>query len=82
MTRDSSGRIPILVLFLIGALSIGWGLSWPMMKIALSEFPIWTYRAWSCLAAGACLLGLARLSAKLVEHVHRPRVTSFVAIPA
>jgi drug/metabolite transporter (DMT)-like permease len=33
-----------------------------MMKIALSEFPIWTFRAWSCLAAGLCLLALARLS--------------------
>jgi drug/metabolite transporter (DMT)-like permease len=37
-------------------------MSWPMMKIALREFPIWTFRAWSCLAAGICLLGLARLS--------------------
>jgi drug/metabolite transporter (DMT)-like permease len=50
-----------LIFILVAALSIGWGLSWPMMKIALSEFPIWTFRAWSCLAAGLCLLGLARL---------------------
>jgi drug/metabolite transporter (DMT)-like permease len=62
MTRDPSARLPLLVLVLIGALSIGWGMSWPMMKIALGEFPIWTFRAWSCLAAGACLLALARLS--------------------
>jgi drug/metabolite transporter (DMT)-like permease len=32
-----------------------------MMKMALREFPIWTFRSWSCLTAGLCLLGLARL---------------------
>ena len=62
MTLDASIRRPLLISILIAALSIGWGVSWPMMKIALREFPIWTFRAWSCLAAGMCLLGLARLS--------------------
>lgn len=62
MTRDASSGFSFLTLFLIAALSIGWGLSWPMMKIALSAFPLWTFRAWSCLAAGTCLLALARLS--------------------
>jgi drug/metabolite transporter (DMT)-like permease len=52
---------PMLIL-LIAALSLGWGLSWPMMKIALSEFPVWTFRAISCLSAGLCVLALARLS--------------------
>jgi drug/metabolite transporter (DMT)-like permease len=62
MPRDTSIKFPLLVAALVAGLSIGWGVSWPMMKIALSEFPIWTFRAWSCLAAGMCLLGLARLS--------------------
>lgn len=64
MPRDVSAKFPLLILFLVASLSIGWGVSWPMMKIALSEFPIWTFRAWSCLAAGMCLLGLARLSGR------------------
>jgi drug/metabolite transporter (DMT)-like permease len=62
MPRDISIKFPLLTLVLIIALSIGWGVSWPMMKITLREFPIWTFRAWSCLVAGMCLLGLARLS--------------------
>ena len=62
MTLHTSIRRTLLISLLIAALSIGWGMSWPMMKIALREFPIWTFRAWSCLAAGICLLGLARLS--------------------
>ena len=67
MTLDTSIRIPLLISILIAALSIGWGMSWPMMKIALREFPIWTFRAWSCLAAGICLLGLARLSGRRIR---------------
>lgn len=51
-----------LVFLLVALLSIGWGFSWPMMKMALSEFPIWTFRAVSCLSAGLALLGLARLA--------------------
>jgi drug/metabolite transporter (DMT)-like permease len=62
MAQDSSTRFPLIVLLLVAALSIGWGVSWPMMKIALREFPIWTFRAWSCLLAGMCLLGAARLT--------------------
>jgi drug/metabolite transporter (DMT)-like permease len=61
-TRTAAGAYPPIVFVLVAALSLGWGSSWPMMKIALSEFPIWTFRAWSCLAAGLCLLALARLS--------------------
>jgi drug/metabolite transporter (DMT)-like permease len=59
---QSALRHPLLVVALIVALALCWGASWPMMKITLSEFPIWTFRAWSCLIAGLCLLGLARLA--------------------
>ena len=66
MTRDASLKFPLLIFVLVAALSIGWGMSWPMMKMALREFPIWTFRAWSCLLAGMCLLALARLSGGLL----------------
>ena len=62
MAQQKSIKFPLLIFVLIAALSLGWGVSWPMMKISLREFPIWTFRAWSCLLAGTCLLGLARLS--------------------
>lgn len=50
-------------------LAIGWGLNWPVMKIALREFPVWSFRASSCVAAGLCLLALAGLTGERV----RPR---------
>ncbi len=37
---------------MLGALTLFWGLNWPMMKLALAEIPVWTFRA-ACLAAGA-----------------------------
>ena len=41
------------------ALAIGWGLNWPVMKIGLREFPLWTFRGSACLIAGLCLLAVA-----------------------
>ena len=32
------------------------------MKIGLAEFPLWTFRASSCAAAGLCLLAIARIA--------------------
>jgi drug/metabolite transporter (DMT)-like permease len=55
-------KLPKLGLVLLVGLSIAWGMNWPAMKIVLSEIPLWTFRAWSCLAAGLLLLMLARLS--------------------
>jgi drug/metabolite transporter (DMT)-like permease len=49
---------PVLIL----ALAIGWGLNWPVMKIGLLEFPLWTFRGSACLIAGICLLAFARLA--------------------
>ena len=62
MTRDAFTQPGLLVIILVALLSVGWGLTWPTMKIALSEFPLWTFRAASCLAAGLCLLGFAGLA--------------------
>ena len=62
MTPDAFIRPRLMVIVLVAFLSIGWGLTWPSMKIALSEFPLWTFRAFSCFAAGLCLLGIAGLA--------------------
>jgi drug/metabolite transporter (DMT)-like permease len=40
---------------LLAALTVGWGFNWPMMKIALGEVPVWTFRG---LCAGAGALGM------------------------
>ncbi len=33
-------------------LTLGWGLNWPMMKLALADMPVWTFRG-LCIASGA-----------------------------
>jgi drug/metabolite transporter (DMT)-like permease len=70
MRHRPSARSQPLVFLLVALLSLGWGFSWPMMKMALSEFPIWTFRAVSCLSAGLALLGLARLAGGRLMPAH------------
>ena len=48
-------------LALLAALCIAWGTNWPMMKIALAEIPVWTFRSLTCLAACAAILLIARV---------------------
>jgi drug/metabolite transporter (DMT)-like permease len=62
MATGAGGRFPLLAPALIVGLALVWGINWPIMKIALLEFPVWTFRAGSSLAAGLSLLALARLS--------------------
>jgi drug/metabolite transporter (DMT)-like permease len=37
---------------LLVLLTLGWGFNWPMMKLAVEEIPVWTFRG-LCVAAGA-----------------------------
>ncbi|HEX2113105.1 MAG TPA: DMT family transporter, partial [Alphaproteobacteria bacterium] len=57
-----SEKLPKLGLLLLLGLAFAWGINWPFMKIVLREIPLWTFRAWSCFAAGLMLLALARLT--------------------
>jgi drug/metabolite transporter (DMT)-like permease len=59
--------LPRLGLVLLVGLSFAWGLNWPFMKIVLQEIPLWTFRAWSCVAAGLMLLALGRLTGGRVK---------------
>jgi drug/metabolite transporter (DMT)-like permease len=59
--RPSSGRLsaPGLAFLLLAAVSLCWGINWPIMKVALAEVPVWSFRL-LCTAAGAAgLLGIA-----------------------
>jgi drug/metabolite transporter (DMT)-like permease len=47
---------------LLIALTITWGLNWPMMKLALAEVPPWTFRALCLMVGGSALLALTRAS--------------------
>mgnify|MGYP001189062264 FL=1 len=48
-------------LMLTVVVSLGWGLNWPMMKIALDEIPVWTFRA-LCLVLSAASFFLLTLA--------------------
>ncbi|MGH6900665.1 MAG: DMT family transporter, partial [Geminicoccaceae bacterium] len=52
---------PAAVVLLI-ALIITWGLNWPMMKLALTEVPPWTFRSLCLMIGGSALLALTRAS--------------------
>lgn len=47
---------------LILGMTIFWGVSWPIMKIALVEIPPWTFRTISLVCGGIGIMVLAKLS--------------------
>lgn len=59
---DSHDRLPRKGLFLLAALSLFWGINWPIMKIVLSEIPPLSFRASCLLLGGLGILGIARLA--------------------
>ena len=52
--------LPRSTYVLLMVLSLGWGCNWPMMKWALAEIPVWTFRS-ACVGAGA--LGMFAIAA-------------------
>lgn len=61
-----------LGLLLLGLVTLGWGLNWPIMKIVLRDVPPLTFRAACLLGGGAGVLLLARLGGQplAVERRH------------
>ena len=77
----SSRNLPGLGLVLLALVTIGWGGSWPTMKISLNELQPWTFRALTVPAGGIFLMFLARasgLSLKVPPGRWRPLVTTAV----
>ena len=59
-------------------LTLGWGCNWPLMKLALAEIPIWTFRS-LCIAAGAAgIFAIARIGGQTVlpPRAHWPRLVA------
>jgi drug/metabolite transporter (DMT)-like permease len=52
--------LPRSLLVLLAALTLAWGFNWPMMKLVLSELPVWSARTLSIVAASAGLFAIAR----------------------
>jgi drug/metabolite transporter (DMT)-like permease len=62
---------------ILALLTLCWGLNWPMMKLALADLPVWTFRG-ACLVSGTIgLFAIARASglAVRVPQGQWPRLT-------
>lgn len=59
-------RLPPSGLILLGVIALGWGFSWPVIKIVLSEIAPLTFRTACLLGGGGGLLLLARLAGQPV----------------
>ena len=58
---DQSRRNARKGLLLLVALTVGWGLVWPLMKVAVTELPVLSFRALTGAVGAAGLFALARL---------------------
>ncbi|MBK8017921.1 MAG: DMT family transporter [Betaproteobacteria bacterium] len=62
--------LPRSTWLLLAMLTLGWGMNWPMIKMAVAEVPVWTFRG-ICVWGGAIgLFAIARFSA---TSLHVPR---------
>lgn len=63
-------HVPLSAIFWLMGLTLAWGGSWPVMKFALSELPIYTFRTLTGALAAICVL---LLSAALGHSLKLPR---------
>src|SRR5215510_13908480 len=47
---------------LLAVLTLLWGINWPMMKLAVSAMPVWTFRTICLLGAGTGFIVICRLA--------------------
>ena len=78
----SSGSVeplPRRGFLLLAALTLLWGVNWPMLKLALSELPVLTFRGLCLFCAGLIIIGLHRAlgrSLRVPRHQWRPLLVS------
>ncbi len=52
MNRQERQGFPVSILWVLVLLTLGWGFNWPMIKLALTEVPVLSFRS-ACLLGGA-----------------------------
>ena len=60
--KAHSRNLPVSGIFLLALLSFLWGSSWPFVKIALAEVPLWTFRSLCVVCSVLFLVVLAKTS--------------------
>lgn len=63
-TATGAQHLPPSGYVLLSALTLFWGLNWPMAKIVLGEIPVWTFRSLGLVIGGGALLAIARLGGR------------------
>jgi drug/metabolite transporter (DMT)-like permease len=61
-SKGAGGSLAPAGIVLLVALTITWGVNWPMMKLALAEVPPWTFRSLCLMIGGGALLVVAHAS--------------------
>lgn len=59
MSKDTA-TLPRSTWLLLATLTLGWGMNWPMIKMAVTDIPIWTFRALCTLVGAAGIFAIAR----------------------
>tara|TARA_Y100001934_G_scaffold13266_1_gene16180 strand:- start:6475 stop:7461 length:987 start_codon:yes stop_codon:yes gene_type:complete len=54
-------RPPYLAFVLIGIITVFWGVNFPSIKIAVAEFPVWTFRVICVITGATAMLSIGRL---------------------
>ena len=81
MASQQHQTLPRSMWVLLVVLTLGWGFNWPMMKLALADMPVWTFRG-VCVATGAAgLFVIARLSGQSLR-VPRAQWARLIVISA
>lgn len=70
MKREERQGFPASILWILVALTLGWGFNWSMIKLALTEMPVLAFRT-VCLLGGAAGLFTIAAYAKLPLRVPR-----------
>jgi drug/metabolite transporter (DMT)-like permease len=61
--RPREGRLSVAAgLLLLATITVLWGVNWPMMKRAVAEVPIWTFRSICLLGAGLGFFIVCRIA--------------------
>jgi drug/metabolite transporter (DMT)-like permease len=60
LNREAHQGFPPSILWVLVALTLGWGFNWPMIKLALSEMPVFSFRSVCMLGGATGLFAIAR----------------------
>lgn len=71
--------IPARAIFWLVGLTLAWGANWPIMKVALEELPIYTFRFISALGGGLAVLAVSRLQGNALVLVRGERTAAALA---